>query len=427
MTKLPEFLARFVLCLLDHLSALLLLRLAQLWCAAWVRVFHAAAVVLHLYPNLGLLLYIDNLLLRRELAMWKRLRALNRRIRQEKAHGGLGLVSKLLVLHFVEAYAIPVSRVGEHLDISPQTYRRYWNQAHRGLSALMPKSRRPHRSPNRTHPSVVRLVWQYHDANPTWGRCRIAMQLWLAGYYVAFSTVYNILNRQRPPFGPRNLPVPVDARNMRHIVSRHPNYLWLLDLTTIDPLGFLGRLLGLKPFYILAIEDHYSRRCFGLWIHVDQPTSQWCTARFAWCIDRYGQPTDIITDGGGQFISDEFEEFCKRMPIGHRLGAKDGNSNTPIERFFHSLKHEALAYFQVFTRPRLEALCASFLRYYNGHRAHFALQGLTPNQAYFTRFPLPPPKHVKIPPRDLRPLTFCEGFITVYEPVRDPPEWERAA
>jgi len=71
-------------------------------------------------------------------------------------------------------YGIPRSRVTEHFLIARSTFYRWLHAAERGdLGERKSKSE----SPRKTTPEMARVIWEIFEANPYFGRQRIANTL----------------------------------------------------------------------------------------------------------------------------------------------------------------------------------------------------------------------------------------------------------
>ena len=99
-------------------------------------------------------------------------------------------------------------------------------------------------------------------------------------------------------------------------------------------LDFFGPFYG-KMYFIMV--DTYSKWCeVDIIRNIDaNSTIDVCRQLFS----RYGLPNQIITDNGGQFISDQFQRFCKNNGIIHLFTAPyHQSSNGQVERFVQTVK-----------------------------------------------------------------------------------------
>ena len=102
-------------------------------------------------------------------------------------------------------------------------------------------------------------------------------------------------------------------------------------------------------------------------------------------VDRTGKrPKHIITDHGGQFISDEYRTWCKDNGIRPRWGAvgKQG-SIAIVERMIRSVKWECTRRIRVpFGLDAMRQELALYATWYNTYRPHQTLGGMMPEEVY---------------------------------------------
>jgi hypothetical protein len=114
-------------------------------------------------------------------------------------------------------------------------------------------------------------------------------------------------------------------------------------------------------------------RFFSGWFPFSVPQ---CSVRRAGC-----GPTHIISDQGGQF-REEYRAWCRKVGAKPRFGAVGSSASIAlIERFWRSMKDECFRVVHVPSgihamRPELDA----YVTWYNEHRPHQSLRGLTPKQ-----------------------------------------------
>ena len=119
------------------------------------------------------------------------------------------------------------------------------------------------------------------------------------------------------------------------------------------------------------------------------------------CIDRFGKPKQIITDGGTQF-KDQFKAFLRQKFIIHRKPKrrKHPKFNGKIERFFRTFKTYLRIKFLKPDVPFLQIIADQFIEHYNEHRIHQAhdqtpdelWHGIQPKQRlrFLSRAPVKP-------------------------------------
>ncbi|XP_055584973.1 uncharacterized protein K02A2.6-like [Uranotaenia lowii] len=136
-------------------------------------------------------------------------------------------------------------------------------------------------------------------------------------------------------------------------------------------------------FYYLVIVDAYSK-----WPEVFRTRSTTTTATLDFLQEtfaRYGYPHTLVSDNGSQFISAQFQQFCKEHGIQHLTTAPyHPQSNGQAERFVDSLKRglkklangESMA-----TTQHLQ----TFLSVYRSTPARSAPDGKTPAHLFLGR------------------------------------------
>jgi hypothetical protein len=95
-------------------------------------------------------------------------------------------------------------------------------------------------------------------------------------------------------------------------------------------------------------------------------------------------PRHLISDKESVFVCKGFRRWCRRRKIQIRYGAVGKHGSVSIiERFFRTMKSEGTRRIQVpLRRDRLRSELKLFMRWYNGHRPHGALEVQTPDEVY---------------------------------------------
>ena len=352
---------------------------------------------------------MQNLLLKKELSLKT---AANKLLKSQLKNTGYkkcySFIQKLFVIILYLIYTPDAKQVKLHLTHKIKTIKNYIAKIRKfGLFSLISKpsfKKTPH---NKKSINIVRQVWLIHNNNPSWGRFKIAFQMFLLGYSISPSTVRNILNSKKPPQKNARKYKKTASNSNKHnnnkINAKSPNHTWNIDFTTIKVLFI--------DVYIFFVLDIYSRKLIYFDISLFNPTSFWTITRikraFSESIDT---PKYIISDNGSQFISAEFKLFCKDYDISHRRSAVHSwRSTAHIERFNETIKYEALYNIPLFSINYLRKMIYSFIDYYNNYRPHMALNGLTPQMKY---------NNIETPhdpsAKTIRQKTFCDGLITAF-------------
>jgi transposase-like protein len=189
-----------------------------------------------------------------------------------------------------------VSRVCRELGISRDTYyeakRRFESE---GPTGLLPRSRRPHRSPNRTsvevEDAIARVRKELDDEGWDNGARSIIYRLERQGITApAVSTVNSILSRrglvtEQPQKRPRS------ATKRFEFPAR--NSCWQMD-------GTEWKLADGSKVVIISVIDDHTRRSLGHYPAWGE-TGEAVWACFLNAVNTYGLPARVLTDNGASF------------------------------------------------------------------------------------------------------------------------------
>jgi putative transposase len=164
---------------------------------------------------------------------------------------------------------------------------------------------------------------------------------------------------------------------LRGMAIDKPNQVWAADISYIPMRrGFL---------YLFAIIDWATRRVLA-WRLSNTLTTDFCIETVQEAIAQYGKPEIFNTDQGSQFTDGDFVALI-RDEHGIAL-SMDGKGcwrdNVFIERFWRSLKYEEVYLHAYESTSEARASIGKYIAFYNGIRPHSALDGRTPDAAYFT-------------------------------------------
>jgi putative transposase len=227
------------------------------------------------------------------------------------------------------------------------------------------------------------LRWAVHELRrlcpqPELGTRAIARHLLRAGLAISRSSVQRVL-RQHPPKRPTRRPktpmVSAAGVTPHHLLCpQGPNQVWHLDLTTL-------RLLW-RRFTVAAILDGRSRMLLRLQAYARTPRQRDMIRLLRQTKRQYGTPRFLITDHGTQFRN-HFHAATRPMRIRHVKGrVRTPYLNGKVERSFMTLRLWWRAILPGWTRSGLQRRLDDYRRWYNHHRPHSALRGLTPQEAW---------------------------------------------
>lgn len=168
---------------------------------------------------------------------------------------------------------------------------------------------------------------------------------------------------------------------LRSLTIERANHVWAMDITYLPmQRGFI---------YLAAVMDWATRRVLA-WRVSNTLTADFCIEAVEEAVARYGKPEIFNTDQGSQFTSDALTS----MLHGHGIAiSMDGRGcwrdNVFVERLWRSIKYEEVYLHAYESVSDARAGLTRYITFYNTRRPHSALDGQTPDTAYFTQQPLP--------------------------------------
>jgi transposase InsO family protein len=256
-----------------------------------------------------------------------------------------------------------------------------------GEAGLAPRSRRPHRSPQRTAQAVedeiVALRKDLDRHGHEAGAATIAFHLQQRhGHTPAVSTIWRILSARgfvtpQPHKRPKS--------SYRRFAAEQPNERWQLDITH-------WTLADDTDVEILNLLDDHSRLCLA------SDTRRVFTApdvnhSFCTAAAEHGNPASVLSDNGAVFTGRSRRGGRVALEVTlHTRGIRVCHSRPyhpqtcgKVERFHQTLKKWLARQPPAVTVAQLRAQLDTFRGYYNTVRPHRALGRRTPHQAYLAR------------------------------------------
>jgi len=311
---------------------------------------------------------------------------------------------RLLILWQMEAFQIPRRKVSWYFGIARSTLYRWLHKIEDQKSSNTPA--------NKTPKDIAALVWEITQANPSWGRIRIANQIQLLGIFLSASTVRNILQRPKP----RNTPTTPAATTQkteekpeaRSIPAWYPNHVWSIDTTKVW-------CWGLWPMQVLMAIDHFSRKVVAV-VPLEGPNAGWIIEALEQAMQRHGTPKHLISDQASVFVGEVFAELLRQWDIKPRFGAVGKHGSIAVtERVIKTLKYEWLKRVPLVKGfDHLTLLCTKFESWYNAWRPHMTLEGFRPDDLYYSCKPETPKRDAKSVPSHIERHVFAETRLTAY-------------
>jgi putative transposase len=166
---------------------------------------------------------------------------------------------------------------------------------------------------------------------------------------------------------------------LRGVEITRPNQVWAMDITYIPMArGFV---------YLAVVLDWFSRRVLSWRVSITMEAA-FCVEALEDALARYGKPEILNTDQGSQFTGAAFTGVLIKNEIAISMDGKGAwRDNVFVERLWRSVKYEEVylkAYDSV-SEARLSL--GRYLDFYNSRRPHSTLDGITPDDVYFTQLP----------------------------------------
>jgi len=232
--------------------------------------------------------------------------------------------------------------------------------------------------------NLIRDIWLQY---PFYGYRKITRELRIVyGHIINHKCVLRLMNameiealRPKPKTSIKMAGHVIYPYLLRNMEITHSNQVWMVDLTYIKfKSGFV---------YLIALIDVYSRYVVG-WSLVE-------TMHAAGCLDALKQalrhvkpakPEIINTDQGSQFTSAFW--IITLLNLGIKI-SMDGKGrcldNVYIERFWRSIKYEAIHLNEYDCLKELKKGIQCYIQFYNNERYHQSLDYATPASVYFGR------------------------------------------
>ena len=192
---------------------------------------------------------------------------------------------------------------------------------------------------------------------------------------MGIEAIYRRPNTSKPAPGHRVYPY-----LLRGLTIDRPNHVWATDITYIPMArGFV---------YLAAVMDWFARRILA-WRLSNTMEASFCIDAVEQAIAKYGCPQIFNTDQGSQFTSAEFTSVLINNGISISMDGKGAwRDNVFVERFWRTIKYEEVYLHAYEGVGEARQAIGRYIAFYNARRPHIALDGHTPDQAYFDKLPL---------------------------------------
>ena len=229
-------------------------------------------------------------------------------------------------------------------------------------------SKRPTRpGPKGPSQDVIAAVIEMKQRNPTWGCPRIAHQITLAfGIPINKDVVRHIL-------AARYRPAPDSAGpSWLTVLGQAKDSLWSIDL-------FRCESVALRTHWILVVMDHCTRRIVGFGVHCGVVDGVGLCRMFNRATCGHTPPTYVSSDHDPLYRFHQWQANLRILDVKEiKTVPYVPRSHPFVERLIGTIRRECLDRTLFWTAADLELKLREFQGYFNGHRTHAALGGLTP-------------------------------------------------
>jgi putative transposase len=180
---------------------------------------------------------------------------------------------------------------------------------------------------------------------------------------------------RRPNTTKRNASHKIYPYLLRNLPITKANQVWATDITYIPmKQGFV---------YLVAVMDWFTRKVLSWKLSISME-ADFCVRALEEAIAKYGVPEIFNTDQGSQFTCPAFIDVLTKHNIKISMDGKGAwRDNVFVERLWKSVKYEEVYLRAYDSVADARANLAKYLTFYNTKRPHTALDGNTPDSAYF--------------------------------------------
>jgi putative transposase len=166
---------------------------------------------------------------------------------------------------------------------------------------------------------------------------------------------------------------------LRGMEITRPNQVWAMDITYIPMArGFV---------YLAVVLDWFSRRVLSWRVSITMEAT-FCVDTLEDALAKHGKPEIFNTDQGSQFTGAAFTSVLTNNGIAISMDGKGAwRDNVFVERLWRSVKYEEVYLKAYDSVSEARTSIGRYLDFYNRRRPHSSLDGITPDQAYFTPLP----------------------------------------
>ncbi len=166
------------------------------------------------------------------------------------------------------------------------------------------------------------------------------------------------------------------ARPKVGVRATRPNELWHIDVTVIRPTS------GAK-MYLHAVIDNFSRKILG-WELAERLAGKTTTMVLDEAAKFLGKTeVKLMADSGVENVNEVVDQYLDGSVISRVLAQVEvTESNSMVEAFWRSLRHQWLYLHELATASQLTALVEFYVEQHNTVMPHAAFDGQTPDEMF---------------------------------------------
>lgn len=238
------------------------------------------------------------------------------------------------------------------------------------------------RATNAADLAIMRAMDELHLNYPFAGSRMLSRLLRDEGHKVGRLHVRTLMRKmgmqalyRRPNTSKRDASHKIYPYLLRNLAVTKANQVWATDITYIPmKQGFV---------YLVAVMDWFTRKVLSWKLSITME-ADFAVRALEEAIAQYGVPEIFNTDQGSQFTCDAFISVLTKHDIKISMDGKGAwRDNVFVERLWKSVKYEEVYLRAYDSVADARANLARYLTFYNTKRPHTALDGNTPDKAYF--------------------------------------------
>ena len=245
-----------------------------------------------------------------------------------------------------------------HRILKQRKYRQLYSATHKGKPG-----------PKGPSTELIQAIVELKRRNPRFGCPRIAQQINQAfGTNIDKDVVRRILaNHYRPTPGG-------EEPSWLTFLGHTKDSLWSVDL-------FRCVSILLKSHWVLVVMDQFTRRIIGFGVHAGDVDGTTLCRIFNAAISSNGAPIHLSSDNDPLFLYHQWQANLRILGTAEVKTVPYTPLSHPfVERLIGTIRREYLDHTLFWNANDLERKLADFRQYYNTHRSHSALKGITPGE-----------------------------------------------